>query len=179
MNGWAHGARFASPASVARVKWWPAALLGVALGAAGCADESAAPPATTTPNTGPAEELAPSQRALPTLPPPTLPERCPPGTIEFAAIPGQPPDADIVVTFRNVGAAECEVDLDLDWATEHQIEPSVRLAPGATAELWGVAADPCDGGARPAWQLTVNGVEQRVALPQPSCPLAPVAFFPA
>ncbi len=160
------------------MKWWPAALLGVALGAAGCADEPAAPRPTTL-NTGPAEELAPSQLALPTLPPPTLPEQCPSGTIEIAATPGQPPDADVVVTFRNVGAVECEIDLARDWATEHQIEPSVRLAPGATAELWAIAAGDCDGATRPAWHLTVNGVDERIALPQPSCALAPMAFFPA
>lgn len=144
-----------------------------------CSPSAGTAPAATSPYTGPAAELAASQMSMATVPEPTLPDRCPPDSIVIAAREGSPPNSDVVVTFHNAGAIECEVDVDLAWATMHQIEPSVRLAAGATAELWGVAANCADDARATVWELDVNGIDRAIALPASLCEPVPVAFFPA
>ena len=146
--------------------------------AGACSGGSAVAPASTVPYTGAARELAPSQVSRPTVPDPDAPGRCATSDVEIVAAAGTPPDADVVVTFRNDGAAECEIDLGSAWAITHAIEPSVRLAPHASAELWAVEVDgDCPAGR--VWTLTVNGSRTDVALPAGvPCALAPTAFFP-
>jgi len=170
--------------SVAEVTSWRlGALMLVAIVGlvAGCGDrgDGAEVPEVTAPYTGPASVLAPSQLSHPTVPEPAVPEACDAADIDVVAGPGAPPDSDVVVTFRNNGAHDCEVDLGTTWALAHSVEPSVRLAPSAAAELWGSLADPeCTGGAAP-WELTVNGVALTVELPGDGpCVVVPVAFFP-
>lgn len=160
-------------------RWLVTAL--VVVGA--CSDERAEPTSTSPavpPSTSAAVELAPSQRVLPTVAPPTVPDGCAADAIELAVEPGTPPGSDIVVVFTNRGRLECEIDLGREWATGYEIEPSVRLDPGARGELWGVVTDPgcAAAGAEPAWELAINGTPRTVLLPPAACGVVPVAFFP-
>lgn len=161
-----------------------AALVTLALAACdgsattGSASTAALP---TTPHTGPAAELAPSQVSLATVAEPAAPDRCADADVDIVPGAGSPPDSDYVLTFRNAGTVECEVDLGTVWAIRYEVEPSVRLAPGAEAELWGVATNPdCTAPAdTPQWELQVNGVTRVVLLPDDgACGPEPVAFFP-
>lgn len=133
---------------------------------------------TTELYTGPASDLAPSQRAQPTVPPPTVPDHCTLDSLAIDASLGTASSAPVVVVFGNVSRARCEVDLGTVWATEHSVEPSVWLEPGAEAELWG-AGESCPAGRAAEWALTVNGEDVALALPAGApCDVVPTAFFP-
>ena len=152
------------------------------LAATACAGDGEARPATgvTTPYTGPALSLAPSQLAHPTVAPPPAPGRCELAELHVAAALGDPAAGDpaVIVTFTNTGPVECEVHLGTEWAIAHDVEPSVWLPPGASADLWGDGPE-CDS-PTPEWPLEVNGRPRSVALPAGApCDVVPTAFFPA
>lgn len=148
------------------------AVLAAAALAAACGSGDGEPggaPAST-----PAVALAPSQQSSATVAPPEAPPLCDPAAVVTGL--GEPSDdADVVVTFHNTSPVTCEVNLGEPWAREHEIEPDVWLAPGATAELWAVCAAPA-GTAPPAtaWTIEVNGSPREFAVP---CAPEPVAFF--
>jgi hypothetical protein len=153
----------------------------VLLAAAACAgDDTARPTIVTAPFTGPARSLAPSQVSQPTVAPPPTPGRCDPAALRVAATLGEGAAGDpgVIVTFTNVGSVECEVDLGIEWAIAHGVEPSVWLAPGASADLWGEGSACASDAVE--WPLEVNGSVQSIRLPAGApCDVAPTAFFPA
>jgi len=142
-------------------------LVGLAgLAACGGSNSDVGSPVTTV-------VLAPSQMSLATVVAPPAPGLCDP-VLVATEVGAATADADVVVTFRNGSAVECEVNLGEPWAREHEIEPDVWLAPGATAELWGE----CTGTPGDVWELVVNGEPRSIAL-DAACRPVPVAFFPA
>jgi hypothetical protein len=163
------------------VVWRSIPVLVTLLAATACAgDDAVRPVSVTTPFTGPARSLAPSQLSHPTVAPPPAPGRCDQAALHVAAALGDGGAGDpaVVVTFVNAGSVECEVDLGTEWAITHGVEPSVWLAPGASADLWGDGSD-CESEV-PEWPLQVNGILQFVDLPAGApCDVVPTAFFPA
>jgi hypothetical protein len=161
------------------VVWRRVPVLLALLAATACAGDDGVTPGTrvTTPFTGPARSLAPSQVAQPTVPPPTVPGRCDAAALDVAARLGNGADEPaVIVRFTNAGSVECEIDLGTEWAITHGVEPSVWLAPGASADLWG---DGSACAAEAAWPLEVNGIAHVVALPAGApCDVVPTAFFP-
>lgn len=152
------------------------------MAASACAGDDGARPTTqvTTRYTGPALSLAPSQLSHPTVAPPAAPGRCEPAALHVAAVLGDRAAGDpaVIVTFTNAGSVECELDLGTEWAIAHDVEPSVWLAPGAAADLWGDG--PACASSTREWPLEVNGLVQLVALPLGApCDVVPTAFVPA
>ena len=93
-----------------------------------------------------ASELAPSQVAASTAPPPATPSPCGDHDVELwtAAIRPAASTADAVIRMRNVGTAWCEVDIGRSPRLDPTIEPDVWLQPGDTADLVvGQAEEPC------------------------------------
>jgi hypothetical protein len=161
-----------------RVVGW--IIVGSLVVTAGCA-----PGSDATDHTGPALELAPSQRSAPTAVPPSTPALCDPADVATESVTpasgaDQPDAPDVVVVVRNDGPSECEVSLGADFARPYDVEPDVWLAPGDTAQLWGTALDhDCLDGGAGGWDLAVNGAERHVDLgPGSPCGLVPSAFFP-
>jgi hypothetical protein len=129
-------------------------------------------------------DLAPSQISADTVAAPSVPGRCDPAvlTAELGTVADELGAPDVVVLLRNDGDVECEVDIGEAYARAHDVEPTVWLAPGAVAELWGVATDPECAEPRAArrWALTLNGAERVVELGDGGeCGIVPSAFFPA
>lgn len=122
-------------------------LLGAALLVAACAgDTSSLDPA----DTGPTDDLAPSQISTPTVVPPDTPPPCDPDDLLIWTARVEPVDdavedvgatADGVVRVANGGASWCEVDVSSSPAVDRRMEPDVWLEPGDWADLV-VGSDP-------------------------------------
>jgi hypothetical protein len=88
-------------------------------------------------NTGPANDLAPSQIAAPTVPAPDIPEPCALVDLELwtAQVSVAEAWADAVVRVRNTGDVWCEPDIGGSPLIDPAIEPDVWLDPGGWADL--------------------------------------------
>jgi len=172
------------------VRWWPTTLrtvrhAGAALAIAylvvagvgcGSGDDDGSPTAS---------DLAPSQVAASTVPPPTAPGLCDPLRIGLAVVEPESESSvdqpDQLVELVNVSEDECEVDISRTERASPEMEPSVRLAPGAIGLVWIEAVETCDApSADPLEEivLDVNGVEQSVTLTfSPRCGAEVTAFF--
>lgn len=126
---------------------------------------------TAVPHTGPADDLAPSQRTASTVPRPATPPPCDPDVVEVVATLVTPSVPPVGVTFRvtNLGTVWCEVDLSGSSSVDGRMEPDVWLEPGGAAELLvSLDVDGCDAPADvDAVEVDVNGSTRSV-------PFAPV-----
>jgi len=154
----------------------PIVVLGVTSACAGDDDGSAT-------NLAVAEELAPSQIAAPTVPPPTQPDWCDPDDVGVEVVEpgdgvGQP---DQIIDLVNEGVRECDVDISATGGAAVEMEPSVRLTPGGVGHVWVEGQDDCDETlADPEVRLwlDINGDDRPVDLIFISpCGVELVAFF--
>jgi hypothetical protein len=172
------------------IRW---AVIGSVVLLAACASSDDVAPVTsgrdgtasapTVPETGPAEELAPSQLSSPTAPPPDTPPPCDPADLSLwtARVEVRDHEADAVVRVRNDGAVWCEVDVSASPSVDPLMEPDVWLEPGAWADLLvGPGRDPCaDPAIVTAVDVDVNGTP--VVVPTAAvvrCGWQLVAFYP-
>jgi hypothetical protein len=137
---------------------------------------------TPSENTGPAEELAPSQLTGSTVAAPDTPGPCDVDQLEFwtAQVAVAATTADAVIRVRNRGDVWCELDISGSSFLDREIEPDVWLDPGGWADLV-VAGEPgCDESvAVTAIAVDVDGVEIDVGSAViDSCGWKLAAFFP-
>lgn len=149
-------------------------------------DDDGAAPGTadvTAPDTGPADDLAPSQLSSPTAPPPETPPPCDPADLALwtAQVLVHDDEADAVIRVRNDGAEWCEVDVFASPSVDPLMEPDVWLEPGAWADLLvGPGRDPCaDPTVVTSADVDVNG--EAVVVPTAAvvrCGWQLIAFYP-
>lgn len=160
---------------------WLAAFTMV-LATTGCGGDpgvEVTPPA----DTGPTDDLAPSQRTAATAPRPSTPPPCDPELVSVWTAHVGVADGWIepVLRIRNDGAAWCEVDVGDSPQVDPLMEPDVWLEPGAWADLVvGSRGDGCDGVAAVRLvDVAVNGASVRVETPTiEPCAWQLTAFYP-
>lgn len=139
---------------------------------------------TTVPNTGPSDDLAPSQLAAPTVPPPETPPPCDPSVLAIWTAQVMVADglADAVLRVRNDGSSWCEVDVSASPSVDPEMEPDVWLDPGGWADLVigesGAGDDCAEPGAMRTARLDANGAAFDVETAVVSCEPRLVAFYP-
>ncbi len=96
-----------------------------------------AEPIATVDDTGPTDDLAPSQITAHTVQPPATPGPCELGDLEFwtAQVLVGAGYADAVIRVRNIGDVWCEADVSGSPQIDPAIEPDVWLDPGGWADL--------------------------------------------
>lgn len=139
---------------------------------------------TTVPNTGPSDDLAPSQLTAPTVPPPETPPPCDPSVLAIWTAQVMVADgfADAVLRVRNDGASWCEVDVSRSPSVDPEMEPDVWLDPGGWADLVigesGFGDECTDPGALRIARIDANGAALDVDTAVVSCEPQLVAFYP-
>lgn len=90
----------------------------------------------TVPDTGPTDDLAPSQMTAATVPRPPTPPPCDPAVIEIGPSGVDAGDPTLVsIRVENVGTEWCEVDVSGSPSADARMEPDVWFEVGGTAEL--------------------------------------------
>jgi len=134
-------------------------------------------------DTGPADDLAPSQITASTVAAPATPDPCAIADLEFwtAQVSVGEGSADSVIRVRNIGDVWCENDISASPASDPDIEADLWLDPGGWADLVvGQSGDGClDPEIVSLVEIDVHG--EVVVVPTSavaSCGWRLTAFFP-
>lgn len=165
--------------------------MGLVLVIASCSGESSQSTATlpladqvaSPDNSGPADDLAPSQITASTIATPDTPGQCDLADLEFwtSQVVVGDQSADAVIRVRNMGDVWCEPDISASPLIDPAIEPDVWLDPGGWADLVvGQSGQECfNPGLVSLAQLDVSG--EAVVVPTAAiamCGWRLTAFFP-